>query len=67
MDNHSLSGHPIKLCKDKWQLTYKRLSHSNLFFMRLIIRRKMTQNIMNIPKYIYSLLKQLVGSSFHLS
>ena len=42
--NYSLSRHPIKFCKVKWQLTYKKnLTRFNLYFLRLIIRiRKVT-------------------------
>ena len=48
--NYSLSGHPIKFCEAKWQVTYKKiLIHSNLFLIRLIGRKKVTQIITNMP------------------
>ena len=62
-----LSGHHIKFCKVKWQLTY-----SNLLFVRFIRRRRnTTQIIMNLSnyffsQYIYTLLKRLADNNFHL-
>ena len=41
--NYSLSGHSIKFCQAKWQLTNKKLFHSKFFSIRIIRRiRKIT-------------------------
>ena len=45
-----------------WQLTYKKnLTHSNLFFIKIIIirRKKNTQIINDIPKYFADIIQPL--------
>ena len=47
--NYSLSGHPIKFCKIKWQLTYKKLNP--LHFILHQTHRKNNKNHSNYNEY----------------
>ena len=52
----------IKFYRAMWQLTYKKnLTHSNLFFIKIIIirRKKNTQIIIDIPKYFADIIQPL--------
>ena len=60
--NYSLPDHLIKFYRAMWQLTYKKnLTHSNLFFIKIIIirRKKNTQIINDIPKYFADIIQPL--------